>query len=492
MILDLLRYCYMTEADMTKGQSTTRGRESRKNAIAALFHDSNVGLSLQGASEDVCKMWTRNLQQTASKIARDRYTGITPIPYVDRSTLVQEVDISLGSKPHKEIANLNLVNDFTINSTSCKKVACRYAPRHKYMTKPPTSNQKSYLGHLPASDLTPMTEPAVYKCPVPFCQLLFDPCTTLDEFHDHLEQTSHTKYFYSVGLNQCSMGCSKVIYRSQRLYIHLATRLGDDSSYNNGHLEQHACPEPTCFVTGMNLVALVQHWILKHQLIAGLSCALERCRLSFPTTLLLQIHKATHDKAYIHLLPSLKRLARKTLLDLSVSLTTILPGSSGDPDYPAFIFRESADCRPSADVRRALTRHSSMTAVMTEFGKAGIVQYRGTVIMIHAAYVRSRDVPTFWQEPSLEALRAQQEAHLRVDEGKEVKNAECFSHAISSRILRSLQAHKRPVPCLLEALIHCRQTGHNLFSLCALTTSTLAFSTQSYDYGVLLCLGCCY
>lgn len=52
-IPDPLRYCYMTEADMTRGQSTIRGRESRRIAISDLANDSGVGLSLQGAPEDI-------------------------------------------------------------------------------------------------------------------------------------------------------------------------------------------------------------------------------------------------------------------------------------------------------------------------------------------------------------------------------------------------------------------------------------------------------
>lgn len=154
------------------------------------------------------------MQQNASKIARDTYTGITPLPYVDRSTSVQIVDISSDSKPYQETANLSVVNDFTVNGTSCKKDVCRYAPGHKYNRRPPTSSHKSHLGYLEASELTPMTEPAVYKYPVPFCQLLFNPCTTLDEFYDHLEQTSHTKYFHSIGLNQCPIRCGKDFFRS--------------------------------------------------------------------------------------------------------------------------------------------------------------------------------------------------------------------------------------------------------------------------------------
>lgn len=97
-IPDPLRYCYMTEADMTTGQSTTGGRESRRNVRSGLANDFDVGVSLQGAPKDLWKMWTRRVQQTDLKIARDTYTGTTPIPHVDRSTLVQEVDISSNSK----------------------------------------------------------------------------------------------------------------------------------------------------------------------------------------------------------------------------------------------------------------------------------------------------------------------------------------------------------------------------------------------------------
>jgi hypothetical protein len=98
---------------------------------------------------------------------------------------------------------------------------------------------------------------------------------------------------------------------------------------------------------------------------------------------------------YINLLPGLQCLARKALLDLSMSLTMTLPDSSGVPDYSAFIFRESADYSTS-NGRKAATRHSSMIAVITKLGRAGIVQHSGTVIMTYVAYVRSRNIPTFW------------------------------------------------------------------------------------------------
>lgn len=98
-----------------------------------------------------------------------------------------------------------------------------------------------------------------------------------------------------------------------------------------------------------------------------------------------------------------------------------------------------------------------MTAVMSELTRAGIVQYTDNVIMIHAAYVRSRDVPTFWKEPPLEALCAQEEAHLSINQGKEVKNAERFSHAISSAISKFATRPQKTSPMSLKASMHYRQ-----------------------------------
>ena len=199
----------------------------------------------------------------------------------------------------------------------------------------------------------------------------------------------------------------------------------------------------------MSLVGLVKHWAAKPQFLEphNQRCKADGCYLDFPTATLLEIHQTMHDKDYINVLPGLQCLAPGPLLDCIQNATT--QPSSGS-DFPGFIFRERG-IYSSPTGKREVTRHRSIQAVIRKLNSLALIQHDGPITVIHGARVISKQVPTFWQEPSLQALCSQDGTHLSTREcnlHRYLPNAERFSYAIAGHILRALYLRKRPVSCL--------------------------------------------